>query len=340
MPATVTHAYFSNDVYDILPNQIKERISLSRIKMFGQGTDPLMFYHLFSVKPGKKIRLMQRVCHRQHTRDFFCQFIEDIKKSHLEEDSDVCSFLCGFICHYVLDSTIHPFVIYKTGNFDKHNKVTYKYNNLHLFMETYLDNHLIRKREHQNPYSFSIVKYSFDLAPFSSGLNQVIHSSFDKVYHVSNMDSIYYQALKEQLDSDEFIPITGFSPLSSFTGAQTRNNILLKNVGSKLNYSAVFINTDRGNALGLKSGDLVEVFNIEEPSLIVKAEVQLSETVEPHTLFTYYGVGNGLYRKLADKLSVASPIGLNPNHIGNLTFMPVEASAPSQDFIVKIRRAK
>ena len=35
MPATVTHAYFSNDVYDILPNQIKERISLSRIKMFG-----------------------------------------------------------------------------------------------------------------------------------------------------------------------------------------------------------------------------------------------------------------------------------------------------------------
>ena len=197
MPATVTHAYFSNDVYDILPNQIKERISLSRIKMFGQGTDPLMFYHLFSVKPGKKIRLMQRVCHRQHTRDFFCQFIEDIKKSHLEEDSDVCSFLCGFICHYVLDSTIHPFVIYKTGNFDKHNKVTYKYNNLHLFMETYLDNHLIRKREHKNPYSFSIVKYSFDLAPFSSGLNQVIRSSFDKVYHVSNMDSIYYQALKD-----------------------------------------------------------------------------------------------------------------------------------------------
>ena len=44
MPATVTHAYFSNDVYDILPNQIKERISLSRIKMFGQGTDPETFF--------------------------------------------------------------------------------------------------------------------------------------------------------------------------------------------------------------------------------------------------------------------------------------------------------
>ena len=64
-------------------------------------------------------------------------------------------------------------------------------------METYLDNHLIRKREHMKPYSFSIVNYSFDLKPFSLGLNQVIQSSFEQVYHVANMDSIYYQALKD-----------------------------------------------------------------------------------------------------------------------------------------------
>ena len=150
----------------------------------------------------------------------------------------------------------------------------------------------------------------------------------------------YYQTKKEKLDNDEFIPITGFSPLSSFTGAQTRNNILLKNVGQNLNYSAVFINTKRGQDLGLKSGDIIEIFNIEEPSMVIKSEVQLTETVEPHALFSFYGVGTGLYTKLSEKLSVACPIGFNPNHIGNLTFMPVEASAPSQDFIVKIRRAK
>lgn len=74
--------------------------------------------------------------------------------------------------------------------------------------------------------------------------------------------------------------------------------------------------------------------------MVVKSKVQLTETVEPHALFSFYGVGTGLYTKLSDKLSVACPIGFNPNHIGNLTFMPVEASAPSQDFIVKIRRAK
>ncbi len=149
----------------------------------------------------------------------------------------------------------------------------------------------------------------------------------------------YWQGLKETLGEDEFIPITGFSPLSSFTGAQTRNNILLKNAGESLDYDHVFINASKGRALGLKTEDEVEIFNIEMPSVKVRARVCLTETVEPHALFCYYGVGTGYFTKIAEKLSVAAPDGLNPNHIGNLTYTPVDASAPSQDFIVKIRRA-
>ena len=63
MPATVTHAYFAKDVYDILPKDIKELLDLSRCKTFGQSIDSLMFYNLFSVMPGKKIRLYQNYIH-------------------------------------------------------------------------------------------------------------------------------------------------------------------------------------------------------------------------------------------------------------------------------------
>ena len=59
MPATITHAYFAKDVFDILPEDIKNRINCSRIKMFGQSTDSLLFYNLFSIFPGKKIRNFQ-----------------------------------------------------------------------------------------------------------------------------------------------------------------------------------------------------------------------------------------------------------------------------------------
>ena len=37
--------------------------------------------------------------------------------------------------------------------------MTYKYNNVHAFMETFLDNDMIHRRMRCNPYQFDIVKY-------------------------------------------------------------------------------------------------------------------------------------------------------------------------------------
>lgn len=197
MPASVTHAYFANDVYDILPKEIKDKLSISRLKMFGQSTDSFIFYKLFSFIGNKKIRKMQHTFHTEKTQDFFINLIGYIKKYNLSTDVDTCSFLCGFICHYVLDSTIHPYVFYKTGKFEKDKPSTYKYNNLHLFMETYLDNYLIKEREKENPYTFSIAKFCFDLKPFSKALNDSIKYSFKKTYNLDFADKIYYDSLKD-----------------------------------------------------------------------------------------------------------------------------------------------
>ena len=43
MPASVTHAYFASDVYDTLSANIKNHLSLSRLRMFGQSTDSFLF---------------------------------------------------------------------------------------------------------------------------------------------------------------------------------------------------------------------------------------------------------------------------------------------------------
>lgn len=197
MPATVTHAYFAEDVYDILPLSIKESVDLPRMKMFGQSTDPLMFYNLFNIKRGKSIRELQHLFHTSQTGEYFFNLINFIKDNNYINDKDTCSFLCGFICHYALDFTLHPFIVYKTGYFKKKNKNTYKYNNVHAFMETFIDNDMIKRRENINPYNFNIAKYVFDIRPFSSELNKVINYSFNKTYQVKNMDKIYYAALKD-----------------------------------------------------------------------------------------------------------------------------------------------
>ena len=116
MPATITHAYFVKDVIDILPDDIKNNLNLRRSMMFGQSTDSLMFYNLFSLLPGKKIRDFQGYFHNNNTQDFFINLLRYIKDNNIH-DIDTYSFLVGFICHYALDSTIHPFIIYQVSRF-------------------------------------------------------------------------------------------------------------------------------------------------------------------------------------------------------------------------------
>ena len=196
MPATITHAFFAKDIYDILPEKITDKLNFERVKMFSQSTDPLMFYNLFSVLPGKKIRNFQGYFHHNKSQEFFINLLNYVRGVNIVDD-DVYSFIVGFISHYILDSTIHPYVIYKTGVFDKKRPSTYKYNNVHHFMETYLDNDMVRRRLRINPYTYDFTKYCFDNREFSKELNKTINYTFYTTFQIKEMCKIYYKSLKQ-----------------------------------------------------------------------------------------------------------------------------------------------
>ena len=196
MPATITHAFFTKDVYDILPSEIKRYLNIDRYKMFGQSMDPCYFYNLLSIFPGRKIRLFAADFHSYKSQEFFINVINYMKDNNIN-DTDTYSFLFGLICHYVLDSTIHPYIIYKTGIMDKNKPSTFKYNNLHHFMEIFIDNDIIYRRLDINPYSFNISRYVFDHKKFSNDLNKTIDYAFFNTFNIKNMSKIYYKSLKQ-----------------------------------------------------------------------------------------------------------------------------------------------
>ena len=196
MPATLTHAMFAKDVYDILPNEISEKLNLKDCKMFAQGVDSLKFYNLFSIFPGKDIRKFSGYFHHHKSQEFFINLLRFIRDNDIDEE-DVYSFLVGFICHYALDSTIHPYIVYKTGLFQKKKKSTYKYNNVHAFMETFLDNDMIQRRLKKDPYHFDISRYCFSIKPFSRDLNHSINYTFYNTFKIRGMSDIYYKSLKQ-----------------------------------------------------------------------------------------------------------------------------------------------
>lgn len=196
MPATITHAYFMKDLYEVLPDNITSKIDLNRSKMFAQSTDSIMFYNLLSIKPSHNLRKFQYYFHTHKTNDFFINLLNYVKEHNID-DKDTYSFIVGFITHFVLDSNIHPYIIYKTGFFDKKKKETYKYNGIHHFMETFLDNDLIKRRENTDPYKFNISKFCFDTKKFSNDLNNTIDYTFYTTFNIKNMSYKYYRSLKQ-----------------------------------------------------------------------------------------------------------------------------------------------
>lgn len=197
MPSTITHAYFSNEVYDKIGNKFKKIVNREMLKTFGQGPDVLFFYNIINLKKGKKIRDFGKYMQKHNTQDFFVNLISYIKDNKYEYKDDIMSLLYGFISHYVLDKTVHPFVIHKAGVYKRKNKDTYKYNSLHGEMETYIDYYLISKNENVDPKEFKTYNFCFNIGNFSYELNKTINYTFKKTYEIENMAKIYNKSIKQ-----------------------------------------------------------------------------------------------------------------------------------------------
>ena len=198
MPSSMTHSYFAIDVYNKLNNLSKHKIDgyTNRLKTYALGTDPYMFYNLFIGKKNKKSSNIQKMNHTTKTKDYFVNMINYIINNNLENNKDIISYLYGSICHYFLDKTIHPFIFYKTGLFNKNDKTTYKYNGLHAEMEYYIDFYMIYNREKTIPKNYKFYKDIFNIDKLSIELSKMIDYIMKETYGVDNSASIYIKSLK------------------------------------------------------------------------------------------------------------------------------------------------
>ena len=199
MPSTVTHAYFSLDVFDKLDDKSKKFLknNTEDLKTFAQGPDPLYFYNLMFPFVGKNIRnVYPRKIHDTKTRDFFITLINEINRKKLQKDSQVIGMLYGFISHYVLDSTIHPYIIYKTGIYDKYILESKKYRSLHLDMELYLDGYMIFKRERIPIQNFKLYNFCFNVNSNNSKTRELLDKVIKDVYDLDNYSKYYFKSIR------------------------------------------------------------------------------------------------------------------------------------------------
>ncbi|MDY3917377.1 MAG: zinc dependent phospholipase C family protein [Candidatus Limivivens sp.] len=112
MPTTYTHDIFGKNVYQKLPEELQSLIAghMTAYRIGLHGPDILFYYKPFSEN---KINEMGRRLHREKAAGFF-----KACKALVRTDEETAAYVLGFICHYMLDSTCHPYIgeyMRKTG---------------------------------------------------------------------------------------------------------------------------------------------------------------------------------------------------------------------------------
>ena len=101
MPDIVVHAHMGQEVYD--------RLALTAdrdVFAFGLlGPDPFLFYRCFVPPFVHRVNRYSSVMHRERTGDFL---IELARRSR--RNQELFAYLAGFLCHYALDATTHPYI--------------------------------------------------------------------------------------------------------------------------------------------------------------------------------------------------------------------------------------
>lgn len=199
MAGTITHTYFVLDLYDKLSIKSKELLidDKNSLKLFAQNNDVLFFYNELNYKKAKRIRMFGYRSQQIKVDEFFSTLINYIKYNNHQYNPQVISYLYGMLSHYVLDSTVNPYIIYKAGRFNKKDKNTYKYNGLYQELENYFDNYMLRIRKGINPYKFKCYDFCFNIDSFNKDLIEVMDFTYKEVFGINDFHKYYLKASKK-----------------------------------------------------------------------------------------------------------------------------------------------
>ncbi len=111
MPALITHHLFGEEAASKMPKGIlDDQECLLAFLLGNQGPDPLFF--CFSELPAaaRKMRQLGSDMHKRNPYPSFMALRDAVERLHPKDALIGRAFALGFLGHYILDSTTHPFI--------------------------------------------------------------------------------------------------------------------------------------------------------------------------------------------------------------------------------------
>ena len=165
MPDYATHYYFGQEVLSVLPENICHAIDKTTYNFALTGPDDWSLYRIYMpfLRHAKNDRA--RIMHNEKCGEFLTALINT---------PDLFSYTAGYLCHYVLDSTCHPYINAFAGEYYS-TPETEKYRGNHMALEHAIDISYLKKYKNNKRHPIS-------LGMTVSQLPKTIKLSVNKVY--------------------------------------------------------------------------------------------------------------------------------------------------------------
>ena len=196
MPQLITHNLFGKDVFNKLDKNIQSSFEqeIPTYEMFCQSFDNFLYYASFNIKKTKKINFLSKRGHKTNVRKYFMNILKNIIELNLQNDPSALAYLYGSINHYVLDSTCHPLIFYKTGVYDRRKKETKKFMGLHGDMESNIDAFFYINKCKKVYHKVNVVKEFIPKIKFSNNLKIIMDKTFLETFDEENVAKYYFKS--------------------------------------------------------------------------------------------------------------------------------------------------
>ncbi|MCX7842100.1 MAG: zinc dependent phospholipase C family protein [Clostridia bacterium] len=157
MPNFFTHCLCGEKTLELLEDEKLRQVILSHRNVFtlgAQGPDILFYYRIWPWTDSMDVDKFGEALHSEKISDFFRCALEYTDSISPDEKLILTTYLMGYLCHYSLDSTAHPFVYYFCGFQRSGENASNKYTYYHRLFETLVDILMLKREKNLGPYHF------------------------------------------------------------------------------------------------------------------------------------------------------------------------------------------
>ena len=179
MPGYVTHYIFGRDMHEKLTDPVlKKNLYDNRaVYILGhQGPDIFFYYLPAYVLHGHNLGDM---AHTEKTGAFYAALLESRSIFKNPKDQKIAeAYLAGFLGHYVLDTTCHPFIYART-----HYNNEKSYFSRHAYLETEIDSSLLELKYHRRRKDFHMENTIMLTSRQKWVVARMLHYAYQHTYH-------------------------------------------------------------------------------------------------------------------------------------------------------------